>query len=83
MKEFSADAAGFAALTLSELILQQCVIKGLFTRAEARELLETACQRHEENAEGADEKIALNTEAAFLLRSMGRGLKPLLADPEA
>lgn len=82
MKEFSADSAGFAALTLSELILQQCVIKGVFTRAEARDLLEMACQRHEENAEGSPEKIALNTEAAFLLRSMSRGLKPLIEEPE-
>ncbi|PHQ68715.1 MAG: hypothetical protein COB93_09950 [Sneathiella sp.] len=77
MRKFSTDAAGFAALTVSELILQQCVVKGLFTAPEARNLLNTAVRRHQNSAIGSDEKIALNDEAADLLATLSQGLEPL------
>lgn len=80
MTKFSTDAAGFAALTISELMLQQCVLSGLFTPEEARRLLISAAKRHEEAAEGADEKIALNMEAAHLIRALGSGLEPLFRE---
>jgi len=70
MKKFSMDAAGFAALTVSELISQQCVIKGLLTVSETRHLLKAAARRHEDCAEGTDEKMALNLEAADLLLAL-------------
>ncbi|WP_339630426.1 hypothetical protein [uncultured Sneathiella sp.] len=83
MTEFSTDAAGFAALTISELILQQCVINGLFTAEEARRLLETAAARHEGAAHGPEEKIALNRQSAELIRALSSGLEPLLSRPQA
>ncbi|TNE33955.1 MAG: hypothetical protein EP348_11925 [Alphaproteobacteria bacterium] len=83
MRNFSTDAAGFAALTLSELILQQCVLKGLFSNEEAKELLALAARRHEDAAEGNDEKIALNMEAAHLLRLLASGLEPLFQEERA
>lgn len=82
MAKFSTDAAGFAALTISELMLQQCVISGLFTVEEARRLLVSAARRHEEAASGPDEKIALNMEAAHLIRAMLSGLEPLFREPQ-
>lgn len=83
MKNFSTDAAGFAALTLSELILQQCLLSGLITPAEARGLLAIAARRHEDAATGSDDKITLNMEAAHLIRTLSLGLEPLLADRAA
>ncbi|MAL78180.1 MAG: hypothetical protein CMN55_03560 [Sneathiella sp.] len=83
MKNFSTDAAGFAALTLSELILQQCLLGGLIAPEEARRLLGIAVHRHEEAANGSEEKIALNMEAAHILRLLSHGLEPLLADKAA
>ena len=80
MTKFSTDAAGFAALTISELMLQQCVLNGLFTGEEARRLLISAARRHEEAASGAEEIIALNMEAAHLIRALGSGLEPLFRD---
>lgn len=80
MRKFSTDAAGFAALTISELMLQQCVINGLFTAEEAERLLKTAAQRHEEAAEGPEQKIVLNMEAAHLIRALSDGLAPLFCE---
>ena len=80
MRKFSTDAAGFAALTISELMLQQCVLSGLFTVEEAERLLKTAAQRHEEAAEGSETKIALNMEAAHLIRTLAAGLAPLFRE---
>ncbi|MDF2367255.1 hypothetical protein [Sneathiella sp.] len=80
MTKFSTDAAGFAALTISELILQQCVLNGLFTGEEARRLLISAAKRHEAAASGTDEKIALNMEAAHLIRALSSGLEPLFRE---
>ena len=80
MTKFSIDAAGFAALTISELMLQQCVLNGLFTPEEARGLLISAARRHEAAAEGPDEKIALNMEAAHLIRALTTGLEPLFRE---
>ncbi|MBO0333549.1 hypothetical protein J0X12_07995 [Sneathiella sp. CAU 1612] len=80
MTKFSTDAAGFAALTISELMLQQCVLSGLFTAEEARRLLSSAARRHEAAAEGPEEKIALNMEAAHLIRALGSGLEPLFRE---
>ncbi|WP_373085415.1 hypothetical protein [Sneathiella sp.] len=80
MKKFSTDAAGFAALTLCELIVQQCVISGLFTPENATHLLKMAARRHQEAAEGTDDKIALNMEAAHLLCTLGSGLEPLFRE---
>jgi hypothetical protein len=80
MKKFSTDAAGFAALTISELMLQQCVINGLFSSEEAQDLLRTAACRHEEAAEGTEEKVALNMEVARLLRALATGLVPLFRE---
>jgi hypothetical protein len=77
MTIFSTDAAGFAALTLCELILQQCVKKDIFTPVEAQELIQAAAVRHESCAEGADDKISLNMETAHLLRQLSMGLEPL------
>tara|TARA_R100000005_G_scaffold45764_1_gene21806 strand:- start:3707 stop:4147 length:441 start_codon:yes stop_codon:yes gene_type:complete len=82
MKNFSTDAAGFAALTLSELILQQCLLGGLIAPEDARRLLGIAVHRHEEAANGSEEKIALNMEAAHLLRLLSHGLEPLFGDVE-
>ncbi|MCC3305571.1 hypothetical protein [Sneathiella sp. HT1-7] len=80
MTKFSTDAAGFAALTISELMLQQCVLNGLFTGEEARRLLISAAMRHEEAADGTEEKIALNMEAAHLIRALVSGLEPLFRE---
>ena len=80
MTKFSIDAAGFAALTISELMLQQCVLSGLFTSAEAQRLLKMAARRHEDAAQGTDEKIALNMEAAHLIRTLSNGLEPLFRE---
>ncbi len=80
MTKFSTDAAGFAALTISELMLQQCVLSGLFTAEEARRLLVSAARRHEDAAHGPEEKIALNMEAAHLIRALGGGLEPLFRE---
>jgi hypothetical protein len=80
MTKFSIEAAGFAALTISELMLQKCVLKGVFTPEEARRLLISAARRHEDAAEGADEKIALNMEAAHLIRALANGLEPLFRE---
>lgn len=80
MTKFSTDAAGFAALTISELMLQQCVLSGLFTAEEAQRLLVSAARRHEEAADGPEEKIALNMEAAHLIRALSSGLEPLFRE---
>lgn len=77
MQNFSTDAAGFAGLTLAELILQHLVLRGLMTPGEARRLLDIAARRHEAAAVGSEEKIALNMEAAHLLRALSLGLEPL------
>ncbi|MEH6527979.1 MAG: hypothetical protein V7723_18070 [Sneathiella sp.] len=81
MTKFSTDAAGFAALTLCELILQQCVKNNLFTPAEGKQILKAAAKRHESCAEGDEDKISLNMETAHLLRRLSSGLGPLL-DPD-
>lgn len=78
MTKFSTDAAGFAALTLSELILQQCVKNSLFTPAEGKQILKAAAERHLSCAEGDDAKVALNMETAHLLRRLSSGLGPIL-----
>ncbi|MEH6545865.1 MAG: hypothetical protein V7701_05525 [Sneathiella sp.] len=81
MTKFSTDAAGFAALTLCELIFQQCVKNNLITPAEGKQILKAAAERHESCAEGDEEKISLNMETAHLLRRLSSGLGPLL-DPD-
>jgi hypothetical protein len=77
MTKFSTDAAGFAALTLCELILQQCVKKNVFTSDEARRLIQAAAKRHESCADGTEDKVSLNMETAQLLRQLSVGLEPL------
>lgn len=78
MIKFSTDAAGFAALTLCELILQQCVRNNLFTPAEGKQILKAAAERHESCAEGDDDKNSLNMETAHLLWRLSSGLGPVL-----
>ncbi|MEH6403495.1 MAG: hypothetical protein V7750_09010 [Sneathiella sp.] len=78
MKDFSIDTAGFAALTITELLLQHCVMKEVLTEAEVTHLLGSAIHRHESAANGDDEKASINTEAARLITAMLEGLAPLL-----
>ncbi|MBL4741195.1 MAG: hypothetical protein JKY12_09375 [Sneathiella sp.] len=78
MKDFSIDTAGFAALTITELLLQHCVMKGVMTGAEVTQLLGSAIRRHETASKGIDEKTLINTEAARLITAMVGGLSPLL-----
>jgi hypothetical protein len=78
MTKFSTEAAGFAALTLCELILQQCVKNNLFTPTEGKQILKAAAERHESCAEGDENKISLNMETAHLLRRLSSGLGPLI-----
>ena len=78
MKDFSIDTAGFAALTITELILQQCVMKNVLTEEEVTQLLGSAILRHETAAKGDDEKALINSEAARLITAMLTGLEPLL-----
>ncbi len=61
-------------------MLQQCVLNGLFSGEEARRLLISAAKRHEDAAEGSDEKITLNMEAAHLIRARSSGLEPLFRE---
>lgn len=81
MKDFSMDTAGFTALTITELLVQQCVMKGLLTGDEVTGLLKAAAYRHEMAAERDEEKTLINTEAARLIHAMLEGLSPLL-NPE-
>jgi|GEM_PF-3269202 len=83
MKDFSIDTAGFAALTITELLLQHCVMKGVMTAEEVSQLLGSAITRHETAAKGSDEKALINTEAARLITAMLKGLSPLLGKEHA
>lgn len=78
MQEFSVQSAGFAALTLSDLMLQQLVISGHFTSAQARLLLASAIERHTDCAERDPDNAALNITTAQLIQRLTVGLEPLL-----
>ena len=77
MRKVSATAAGFAAFTVVEYLLQELVIKGVVTTEEAREILDSAASRHDDAAYGDEEKVALNNDSAYVIRSLSKGLKPL------
>jgi len=77
MAKFPVETTGFAALTITELMLQECVMKGVFEEEDARRLLKAAARRHEEAATGSLEKIQMNMEVATLVRSLAAGLEPL------
>lgn len=83
MQNFSVETAGFVALTLTELMLQECVKKGILSKQEVKHLLNAAAQRHEDAAGGDQEKIDLNTEAAHMIRALMQGLAPLFNEEEA
>ncbi|SLN35322.1 hypothetical protein [Oceanibacterium hippocampi] len=76
MRKVGPDAAGFAAFTICELLIQRLILDGRLSGAEARDLLEVAALRHEDSAVG--DEAALNGDAAYLIRRLVRGLKPLL-----
>ncbi len=77
MAKFTFETTGFAALTITELMLQECILKGVFEEEEAKRLLQAAARRHEEAATGSLEKIQMNMEVATLIRSLSAGLEPL------
>ncbi|GLQ06505.1 hypothetical protein [Sneathiella chinensis] len=86
MQDFSVHTAGFAALTLSEILLQECLMKGVLTEEEVRRVLTAAARRHEDAASGDAERVDMNMEAARLIRHMQSGLVPLferLAEQQA
>lgn len=83
MQEFSVQSAGFAALTLSDLMLQQLVISGHFTPAQARQLLATAIERHTGCAERDPANAALNITTAQLIQKLAVGLEPLFDQYDA
>lgn len=80
MQSFSVETAGFVALTLTELMLQEFVKKGLLSGQEVKHLLVSAALRHEDAAEGDQEKIDLNMEAAHMIRTLMNGLAPLFSE---
>ncbi len=82
MQSFSVETAGFVALTLTELLLQECVRKGVLSEQEVKHLLISAAKRHENAADGDQEKVDLNMEAAHMIRTMMQGLAPLFNEEE-
>ncbi|MEP3244689.1 MAG: hypothetical protein ABJN40_11065 [Sneathiella sp.] len=82
MQGFSSDIAGFASLTIVEMLIQECVLKGVLDEAAVNRLLTAAARRHENAAGGEVEKIELNMEAARLIRTLMIGLKPLFEQAE-
>ena len=86
MQQFSVQSAGFAALTLSDLMLQQLMISGLVTADQARQLLASAIARHSQCAENDAQNASLNIQTAQLIQKLAAGLEPLLkqydADPQ-
>jgi hypothetical protein len=77
MRDFSVETAGFAALTLVELLIQQCVIKGILNEEDVKGLLAAAARRHEAAASGSVDRIELNMETARLIHMLAEGLEPL------
>ncbi len=82
MQKFTSDIAGFASLTIVEMLIQECVVKGVLDEAAVNRLLTAAARRHENAAGGEIEKIELNMEAARLIRTLMAGLKPLFEEAE-
>ena len=80
MQSFSVETAGFVALTITELLLQECVRKGVISEQEVKHLLRSAARRHDNAAEGDQEKIDLNMEAAHMIRTLLQGLAPMFKD---
>ncbi|MBL4906702.1 MAG: hypothetical protein JKX94_04560 [Sneathiella sp.] len=80
MQSFSVETAGFVALTITELLLQECVRKGVITEQEVKHLLRSAARRHDDAAEGDQEKIDLNMEAAHMIRTLLQGLAPMFKE---
>ncbi|MBE7638258.1 hypothetical protein GUA87_15480 [Sneathiella sp. P13V-1] len=77
MQKFSVDTTGFAALTITELLLQECVMKGVLSEKDVKRLLKAAARRHEDAATGNLDRIQMNMETARLIRSLSVGLEPL------
>ena len=77
MQTYSTQTAGFVALTVTELLLQECVIKGVLSEKDVKRLLRAAARRHENAAEGEESKIDLNMQAAHMIRTLMQGLEPL------
>ncbi len=77
MQNFSSDTTGFAALTIVELLIQECVMQDLLDEEAVNRLLGEAARRHENAALGELDKIDMNMEAARLIRTMMVGLRPL------
>ncbi|WP_415235015.1 hypothetical protein [Sneathiella sp.] len=82
MTHFSQETAGFAALTIVEFLIQECVRKGYLSEKDVTRLLSSAACRHEGLAEGDLEKVEMNMDAARLIRTLMVGLKPLYAASE-
>lgn len=78
MREFSTDSAGFAALTLVEILIQELVRQELLDDRDVKRILKAAAKRHEKAAAGSSEKIDLNMESATLIRLMKSGLTPMM-----
>jgi hypothetical protein len=77
MQKFSIDTTGFAALTITEFLIQECVLKGVLSEKDVTRLLQGAAQRHELAAGGSMDKVQLNMETAKLIRTLLVGLEPL------
>lgn len=77
MQTYSTQTAGFVALTVTELLLQECVLKGVLSEKDVKRLLRAAARRHENAAEGEAAKIDLNMQAAHMIRALMSGLEPL------
>ncbi len=77
MQKFSVDTTGFAALTITELLIQECVLKGVLSEKDVKRLLDASARRHERAASGDLERIQMNMETACLIRSLTAGLEPL------
>jgi len=82
MQNFSSDTTGFAALTIVELLIQECVMQGLLDEAAVNRLLGAAARRHENAALGEFETVDMNMEAARLIRTMMVGLQPLFVEKQ-
>lgn len=83
MQTYSTQTAGFVALTVTELLLQECVLKGVLSEKDVKRLLRAAARRHENAAEGEETKIDLNMQAAHMIRTLMQGLEPLFEKEKA
>ena len=78
MREFSTDSAGFAALTLVEILIQELVQKGVLEGKDAKRVLKASRKRHKKAAQRNADNAVLNHEAADLIQIMKFELSSLL-----